>query len=164
MRFILLLFLARALFSAEAYYCFVEDNQDDGKLHVRHGTCAIVGGRILTARHLLERDDNTEHGQFFVDVPQGRVRCDVVERIGKDLVWLKPRFELADTRAEKDGCYASVRGGPVKRLKAKPKDGLWRIEGFDHGGSGAPVYKDGKITGIAVAMRGELTLVEEVTR
>ena len=134
-----------------------EELQDDGKLHMTHGTCCVVGGKVLTAAHLLERDDKSMRDHAWVETKDAWVWCDLDKRVkGKDLVWLKPRLKIADTHADGDGCYASVAMQPVKRLKI---DGAC-IRGFDEGGSGSPVYRDGRLVAIAVGIGANETVLE----
>lgn len=117
----------------------------DGADHTVHGTAFVRHGLVYTAAH------NCEEGNFFIETWEGEIRCDPVRVLeATDVAILKPRVALRDSSG-KDGCFASVEGKPVEQFKAELARNRARIKGFKSGGSGAPIYKDGKLVGMCIS-------------
>jgi hypothetical protein len=115
------------------------------------GTAHVTEQGIVTAAHVVEQ------GVVTIETAEGWVKCEVLRRDDDlDIAILRPARKIKAEKA-KDGCHASVRGTPIECLKVTLRGTLTaEIEGFDHGGSGSPIYHKGKFVGICVAMCGPI--------
>lgn len=155
MRLLLLALLSLPLCAVEAHRVRCE-----GKTQT-FGTACVVGGKVLTAAHVLESSAGGMN-EPFVETENGWIRCKVEDIDRKrDVAILKPAIPIPDTKPGDDGIFASTRGEPVKRLKFTWQDGRIVCQDFTDGGSGAPVYEGGKLLGLAIA-RGEYVVVVPV--
>lgn len=111
------------------------------------GTCFVYEEFIITAAHVIK-------GRAQVEVLSGD-SGQVKSWIDAQVVCLNTEFDVAYLKIhksakverfeERSGLFASV--GMHEVVKILCTDG--RFEGFNHGGSGGPLYRDGKLEAMA---------------
>ena len=135
---------------------------------VIHGTACVVDGLVITASHVVEGETAR------IEVDARWVNCTVQRRdTGKDIVLLKPDEPLPDSCASGSGIWAAIgqpadkehppQQLPVRRLEFGWNKSRLTCAGYASGGSGAPIYIDGRLFGISVAAERDPDRPEEAT-
>jgi hypothetical protein len=129
----------------------------------QHGTAFILEDFVFTAYHVVD----SKTSSIFIERKEGWIRCEVLYKDEKlDIAILRPALKttpFVELDAKETGCVASIQGTPLKKLKYEFKDDKLFIEGYDSGGSGAPVLKDGEVLGMAVAYHPEDRAIKMVS-
>jgi hypothetical protein len=132
------------------------EREEGGAILTQHGTAFFLEGYVVTASHVVDK------GDLFVERKEGWIRCEIVyKNENSDLAVLKTSVPTTPLKKFKEltGCFASIQSTPIRVYDVKMKtDKLALILGFNHGGSGGPIYKDGKFVGMCVSMLGEDTI------
>lgn len=153
-------------------YRIRSDFADGDKVVTGHGLCVpmkIDGKRVvLTAAHIVKNEEGKDADEIIVDFPVGWIRCKVIKiDIEHDLCLLEPKLSPPETVEldKKNNQQTQVVVNPnfYADKKMTLQEGVilseiplgrWvaKIEKFNHGSSGSPVYtKEGKLCGLGIA-------------
>ena len=129
----------------------------------QHGTAFTLEDFVFTAYHVVD----SKTSSIFIERKEGWIRCEVIYQDEKlDIAIIKPDLKTTpfiELDAKETGCIASIQGTPLKKLKYEFRNDKLYIEGYDVGGSGAPVFKDGEVLGMAVAYHPEDRAIKMVS-
>lgn len=120
------------------------------------GTAWVCDAGCVTCAHVVAGAET-----IFVETKDGWIRCELKKKdSGADLALLVPRFDIPAVK-EPAGffCWACPLGKPVARFDVKVASDKvlgehLLIRGFDSGGSGSPVMRDGVLLGICTGQCG----------
>lgn len=108
------------------------------------GTCFEHAGFIITAAHVIR--DGVD---IKIETREGWKTALVVSvNYHFDVAYLRLEKPAKLTRIEGNGLFASANGMPIKCFACV----AGHFPGFDHGGSGGPLYRDGRLEGIALTL------------
>lgn len=116
-----------------------------------HGTSFCMDGYVITCAHVV-----ADFATVKVWHDDEWVKCEVVKVIAEyDTAYLKPEKKLTDKGKDGFVCsYWDHDTGLITDLQVTGTAPVFLVtmHGFKPGGSGSPIYKDGKVYGMAYAL------------